>query len=141
MRIEGTTTALRQALLAALPAAGEAFRKASATADLGLPATPPPIPLQATPATSVQMLVALAAIDSAVEKRRKAAVQADRGLTLLEQLDAAIAAGEAVEPAQMAALADWAADFARPDDPLLAPIAEAIELRVRVELARYDRLV
>lgn len=89
------------------------------------------------PATSVQMLVALAAIDPAVERRRKQAVEAERGLTLLDQLDRAVAQGAPADEA-LTALAGWTQTFTLPDDPQLAEIARAVELRVRVELAKHD---
>ena len=98
MRIDTLPVVLRQALLATLAgrsaADGAGFSATAATAPdpAGGPA-PRPVAAMPQPATSVQMLVALAA---------------------------------------------WTRDFTLPEDPQLADIARAVELRVRVELARHD---
>ena len=53
------------------------------------------------------------------------------------RLDREVAAG--APPAEaLEALADWRRGFTLPDDPQLAEIARAVDLRVRVELARHD---
>ncbi len=143
MRIDTLPALLRAALQAnlALPVAGartDARRfDVGATGDGAAEAGGRPVASIAQPATSVQMLVALAAIDPAVERRRKQAVEAERGLTLLDRLDREVAAG--APPAEaLEALADWTRGFTLPDDPQLAEIARAVDLRVRVELARHD---
>ncbi|WP_010214896.1 flagellar assembly protein FliX [Sphingomonas sp. PAMC 26621] len=134
MRVEGVSVPV-QALLAALPRATAGFRATDAApAATELPA--PPRPLQA--ATSVQMLVALAATEPPRERRRRLVAEVDHGLGLLERLHAATAAGVA-PPAMLTELADWAARFVPPDDPQAAAIARDVELRVRVELARHER--
>lgn len=103
-------------------------------------ATPPIVPHHqpaATPATSVQMLVQLAAADPAVEQRRKLAEKAGRGLALLERLDKELLLRPAaVEP--LAPLQDWLETLEMPDDPQLAALMEEIELRVKVELAKHE---
>jgi hypothetical protein len=143
MRVDTLPALLRAALQAnlALPVAGagtDARRfDVGATGDGAAEAGARPVASIAQPATSVQMLVALAAIDPAVERRRKQAVEAERGLTLLDRLDREVAAG--APPAEaLEALADWTRGFTLPDDPQLAEIARAVDLRVRVELARHD---
>jgi hypothetical protein len=142
MRIDTLPALLRQALLATLAgrsaADGTGFSATAATGGdpTGGPA-PRPVAAMPQPATSVQMLVALAAIDPAVERRRRQAVAAERGLTLLDQLDREVAQGAAA-PEALVALAAWTRDFTLPEDPQLADIARAVELRVRVELARHD---
>jgi hypothetical protein len=135
MRIDNVAAVLRQALLAATaakPATG--FRAESDPAV----AKPPPatVPIM-PPATSVAMLVALAANDPVVEQRRKLAADTDRGLSMLERLHRGLAAGEP-SAEQLAELADWVESFTPPDDPTLGPVAREIELRVRVELAKHD---
>lgn len=91
----------------------------------------------ASPATSVEMLVALASVDPVVERRRKLAAEADRGLALLERLHEE-SLGGGVLPERLEQLSAWVASFAVPDDPELASVAQDIELRVRVELAKHD---
>ncbi|HEU0066709.1 MAG TPA: flagellar assembly protein FliX [Sphingomonas sp.] len=90
------------------------------------------------PATSVDMLIALAAMDGPADRRRRAAASADKGLSMLERLRDALAAG-AVPPGRLRELEAWADGFAIPDDPALAGIAREIELRVRVEVAKAER--
>jgi hypothetical protein len=129
LRVEGVSLPV-QALLAALPRATGAFR----ASDVAAPATE--LPLQA--ATSVQMLVALAATEPPRERRRRVVAEVDRGLGLLERLHAVSATGP-VTPAVLAELSDWVEQFVPPDDPQAAEIARDVELRVRVELARHER--
>jgi len=139
MRIEGLPPAIRQALIAAATAKPDAFRAAPEGADAPAPATPPPAAgtVSAQPPTSVAMLVALAAVDPAADRRRRVAAGTDRGLTLLEALRDELELGLA-SPEQLEMLADWAAEFAVPDEPALAALAREVELRVRVELAKHD---
>lgn len=141
MRIDGITPLL-QSMLAdprtrdgfALPAAIAAAATAEAP-----PSTPPPV--VPTSATSVQMMVALAAVDPVAERRRRIAEDADRGLTLLERLRDDLAHGTA-PPERVRELATWVESFAVPDDaavtPEFAQIARDLEVRVRVELAKLD---
>lgn len=134
MRVEGVSLPV-QALLAALPRATGAFRPADA-APSAQEQPVPPRPLQA--ATSVQMLVALAATDPPRDHRRRVVAEIDRGLGLLERFHVASANGP-VAPAMLAELAAWVETVSLPDDPQAAAIARDVELRVRVELARYER--
>ncbi len=135
MRVEGVSLPV-QALLGALSRVSGAFRATDAVAPaIDLP--PPPRPLQA--ATSVQMLVALAATEPPRERRGRAVVAVDRGVSLLERLHAATLAGP-VPSALLADLAEWADHFVPPDDPQAAAIARDVEVRVRVELARHERI-
>jgi hypothetical protein len=143
MRIDGITPLL-QSMLAdtrtrdgfALPAAIASAAAATAEAP---PSTPPPV--VPTSATSVQMMVALAAVDPVSERRRKIAVEADRGLTLLERLRDDLAHG-AAPPERVQELATWVEAFVVPDDaavtPEFAKVARDLEVRVRVELAKLD---
>ncbi len=134
MRVEGVSVPV-QALLAALPRATAGFR-ATDTAPAATEVPAPPRTLQA--ATSVQMLVALAATEPPRERRRRVVAAVDHGLGLLERFHAASVAGT-VLPAMLAEMADWAERFVPPDDPQAADIAREVELRVRVELARHER--
>ena len=133
MRVEGVAPLMG---LAAMTAAAERRSPGSfdvdqppGTAAQGAALTPP--------ATSVEMLVALASVDPAVERRRKMATDADRGLALLERLHQEAMGGE-ILPERLAQLSEWAATFKLPDDPALAAVVRDIDLRVRVELAKHD---
>lgn len=130
---------MQQNLLAALGKAEDAFAAATSAADAQAAATmlPAAVPPAAQPATSVQMLVALAAAEPTAERRRKMAAAADRGLSLLERLHAELVAGVPA-PERLAELLEWSENFEMPDDPQLATVAREIELRVRVEIAKHD---
>ncbi|MXP10445.1 flagellar assembly protein FliX [Pseudoblastomonas halimionae] len=98
----------------------------------------PPAPVQPTPPLgSVQMLVTLAAYDPDKERRRKMAEQGAEGLDELEALQVELATGGAT-PDRLEELAEWVAQLEQPTDPVLASIVADIELRVRVELAKFD---
>jgi len=144
MRVDGLPPAVRQALLAAVAAAGteRARTKEDAGAEAAPAAPPPAVPAGTAlppPATSVAMLVALSAVETPAERRRRMAERTDKGLTLLEDLRDQLARGEAT-PEQLQQLAEWiAAAGPPPEDEALAAVAREVELRVRVELAKYDR--
>lgn len=138
MRIAGLSPVLQQVLLAALPKAQETFRAAAGEPDPRASAAVPPAFATATqPATSVQMLVAMAAAEPVVERRRKMAERADKGLSMLEKLHFELVSG-APSPERLQELAEWSESFEMPDNPQLASLAGEIELRVRVELAKHD---
>lgn len=138
MRIAGLPPALQQGLLAALAKAGDEFAVASARADPASAAIlPAAVPPATQPATSVQMLVALAAAEPPVERRRKMAAATDRGLRLLERLHAELVVGTPA-PERLAELLDWSEGFDPRADPHLAGLAREIEVRVRVEIAKHD---
>ena len=137
MRIEGLPPVMLQALLAAAaPKLDRAFGAAKPDGDLPMQIAAV-IPPATQPATSVQMLVALAAAEPASERRRKIAAETDRGLSMLEGLHAELVAGVAA-PERLRALADWSENFSAPDDPHLAGLAREIELRVKVELVKHE---
>ena len=142
MRIDGITPLLQSMLADARTRDGFALPAATtpaAAASEAPPSTPPPV--VPTSATSVQMMVALAAVDPVSERRRKISVDADRGLTLLERLRDDLAHG-AAPPERVRELATWVEAFVVPDDPAVPPelaqVARDIEVRVRVELAKLD---
>lgn len=141
MQIQGVSMPV-QMVLNALSRADVALRLTLPAQDAA-DAPPPPQPagptLNAT--TSVHVLLAAAtALETPRDKRRREARPAARGLDMLEQLHAAGVKG-APQGQMLDALAQWAAAFELPDDPELAEIARDIELRVRVELAKHDRIV
>lgn len=105
---------------------------ATTTANLPQPAVQPGQPL-----ASVQMLVAIAAYDPERERRRQMAEQGTNGLDELEALQVELIAGEPT-PERLAQLAEWVEKLDTPADPVLAEILAEIELRVRVELAKFD---
>lgn len=100
------------------------------------PARPAGNPVQ--PATSVSMLVALAAADDEVERRRRMAEQAERGLDALEQLDKDMIEGRPTVD-KLRAVAAWSRGIAPPADPELARLVSDIELRALIELAKQER--
>lgn len=138
MRIAGLPPAMQQGLLAALTKAGEDFTTAVKVAETRAGAVlPAPAPSTAQPATSVEMLVALAAAEPPVERRRKMAEATNRGLALLERLHAELLAG-GLEPELVEELVEWSESFQAPENPELAALASEIEVRVRVELAKHE---
>ena len=141
MRITGLPPAMQQSLLTALAKAGEDFKVAAQTAEPRPGAVLPSTTSQATqPATSVEMLVALAAAEPPLERRRKIAQATSRGLLLLEQLHAELLAGT-LPPERVEELVEWSESFEVPSDPQLAALAREVELRVRVEIAKHEMRV
>jgi hypothetical protein len=139
LRIAGLPPVLQQALLAALPKVGETLRSPVAPAEASVPQmTPVAIP---GPATSVQMLVALAAPEPTIDRRRKTAERAEKGVSMLERLHAELALGAEPDPERLQELVDWAESFKAPEDPVLAGLSREIELRVRVEIAKLEMRV
>ena len=139
MQIAGLPPAMLQALLTA---ASPKVERAPAVMT-GVPeaqAAPAVLPPASQPATSVQMLVAMAAMEPPSERRRRIAEETDRGLSLLERLHAELAANVAA-PERLRELAEWAQSFEVPDEPQLAGLAREVELRVRVELAKHERRI
>tara|TARA_B100000678_G_scaffold289734_1_gene300982 strand:- start:582 stop:1001 length:420 start_codon:yes stop_codon:yes gene_type:complete len=139
MRIQGISLPVR-AVLNALSRTDTSFRMPG-TAMAGTEAAPPPPshPLQA--ATSVQVLVAAAAMNETPQQRReREAKRMDKGVRLLERLHAGTLRG-APEPQVLQELVEWAETFSVPENPQLQSLARDIEVRVKVELARHERLV
>lgn len=98
---------------------------------------PQPAVQPAQPLGSVQMLVTLATFDPERERRRQMAEQGETGLDELEALQVELVAGSPT-PERLEQLAEWVAQVEQPTDPVLAGIFAEIELRVRVELAKFD---
>lgn len=140
MRVD-PNAALLQALLgpASARAVGGVARFAPEAPAAPLPAAPPPgiTPPSNAPMQSVAMLVTIAA--ATPEERRKAGItQTGEGLSRLEALHKELVAG-VVGPQRLLALREWTRRRSRPDDPALAAIMDEVELRILVELAKFDR--
>ena len=90
---------------------------------------------------SLQTLVALAALTPLEERRRMQVEQAKRGLDGLDKLHKGLLSG-AVDPETLDTLAEWArtnkGHVTLDDDPKFAALFRDIELRVRVELAKFN---
>jgi hypothetical protein len=136
VRIDSLTPMMARSLMAALPKAAPGFPIAEE--DAARVAQQLPVNGSAgVPQPSVQMLVALAALDPQMERRRRMAQDAERGIDALERLHQELLAGTApVE--RLREVAEWSQSFEMPDDPVLAQILSDIDLRVRVELAKLD---
>ncbi len=140
MRIEGLPLPI-QTVLNALSKPDASFRLPGGAAPrMDVAATPPPAPsLQA--ATSVQVMIAAAALNETPQQiRKREAKRVDRGVSLLERLHQATLGGPP-EPQVLEELAQWAEEFSLPDSPQLQSLARDVELRVKVELARHERFV
>jgi len=137
VRIENLSPMLARSVTAALPKAVPGFSAAEGEAARGAVPQPAVNGPQGVTAPSVQMLVALAAADPEMDRRRRVAKDAERGIDALERLHDALRAG--VAPVErLREIAEWSQSFDTPDDPALAQLLSEIDLRVRVELAKYD---
>ncbi|ATY34515.1 flagellar trans-acting factor FliX [Sphingomonas psychrotolerans] len=126
---------MARSLLAALPKTAPGFPVAEEEA------VARPMPMQGAgpnqPVPSVAMLVTLAAADPSIERRRKQAVDAERGINALDKLHKELATGTpSVE--RLREIVEWSENLEPSDDPVLAGILSDIDLRVRVELAKFD---
>lgn len=137
VRIENIPSLMAHSLLAALPKAAENF---SVTREEKAPVAAPLPPQQANvtnPVPNVAMLVTLAAADPMMDRRRRLAAQAERGVEMLDHLHKEVLVGvPSVE--RLREIAQWSQTLDTPDEPVLAQIMAEIDLRVRVELAKYD---
>jgi hypothetical protein len=138
VRIENISQLMARSLLTALPKVAEGF---SVTREDKAPAAAP-LPLQqqanvTVPVPNVAMLVTLAAADPMMDRRRRLAVQAEKGVEMLDQLHKEVLVGTpSIE--RLREIAQWSQTLDTPDEPVLAQILAEIDLRVRVELAKYD---
>ena len=157
MRIEGISAAGQRAIapvlapslpdLAALhrlanSALEQAGAHPGAAPTHGSGAASGPLPASPQPLGSVQMLVTLAALSPAEERRRVRSGQARHGLDMLDRLHRELLSGRASR-ATLDSLAHWLqsrpnAAALRHDDSHFAALFDDIELRVRVELAKFD---
>lgn len=136
MRIETISPMLVRSLVAALPKVAPRFEA---------PLDAPPLP-HANPAhggtaavttPSVQMLIALGTTDPEVERRRRMARDAERGLDALDRLHRELSTGVASVD-RLREIAEWSQTFETSDNPVLSNLLSEIDLRVRVELAKFD---
>lgn len=139
MRIEGLGATVPQMLIQAL---GRIAPVTPLAREEAAPADGAMLPNSlANPAIgSVQMLIAMSAASPIEERRRKAAQRATRGLDALAALDAAALLG-APDATELASLAAWSHEPREPSEPALDGLLDEIDLRVRVELAKFDREV
>jgi Class II flagellar assembly regulator len=150
MQMNGISTINARQMLSVLDRAmplalmESALLKESGAAKLPV-ATPAPVevPVQqqlpATPQTlgSVQVLVTVSTLNPAEERRRVIVAQAKKGLDALDRLHREMLSGKASK-ASLSALQQWVADMPESDDPKMVSFFKDIELRVRVELAKFD---
>lgn len=135
MRIDSLSPMMARNLLAALPKSVPSL--ASRLEDQAS-ALPHPLPAPgATPPTSVQMLVAIAANNPVVERRRKQARDAERGIDALDRLHKELVAGTP-NVARLREIVEWSQTLPTPVEPELAALMRDIDVRVRVELAKLD---
>lgn len=153
MRVDGISTIAARQMLAvfdnALPVDKLAMRMLREAGRTDAAPSPPPVSLAdpatgqmaATPQTlgNVQVVVAAATLSPAAEKRRAIITKARGGLDALDRLHGEMLSG-AAKASTVAALRDWLADQPdlTEDDPRLAAFYADIDLRVRVELAKFD---
>jgi hypothetical protein len=133
VKVEGISPVMLRGILAALPKAVPEFGLREAEPHAAQPRTAPPT----LPGPSVEMLVALSAAEPAVDRRRRAAAGAEKGLALLDRFHRELVAG-APGRERLRELAEWIANADPPEDPALAPLWRELDVRVRVELAKYD---
>lgn len=138
-RVDIATSMMMRSLLAASPKdASEVQGKEAAAQQQLVPQAGQQTQQTATgPMQNVAMLVTLAAADPSSERRRKAAADADRGLKTLDTLHKELLRGTATAD-RLRELAQWTASAEIPSDPQLAALYREIDVRVRVELAKYD---
>jgi hypothetical protein len=138
-RVDIATSMMMRSLLAASPKdASEVQGKEAAAQQQPMPQVGQQAQQTAAgPMQNVAMLVTLAAADPGSERRRKAAADADRGLKTLDTLHKELLRGTATAD-RLRELAQWTASSEVPSDPQLAALYREIDVRVRVELAKYD---
>ncbi len=135
MRIDSLSPMMARNLLAALPKSVSSLvsRLEDPTASM-----PHPLPAPgATPPTSVQMLVAIAANNPIMERRRKQARDAERGIDALDRLHKELVAGTP-NVARLREIVEWSETVPTPSEPQLAALMREVDVRVRVELAKLD---
>lgn len=100
------------------------------------PTAAPPAALGGPAATSIQMLIAIAAADP--ENRRRSVVDAEKGLSALERLHAERRLGR-LSRHTLREISAWSTTSPVPGDEAAARLFREVELRVLVELAKGER--
>lgn len=135
MRIDSLSPMMARNLLAALP---KSVPSLASRLDEQVAAAPHPQPVPGTlPATSVQMLVAIAANNPVAERRRKQARDVERGIDALDRLHKELVAGTP-NVTRLREIVQWSETVPTPAEPELAALMRDIDVRVRVELAKLD---
>ncbi|WP_313537926.1 flagellar assembly protein FliX [Sphingomonas sp.] len=135
MRIDSLSPMMARNLLAALP---KSVPSLASRLDEQVAVAPHPQPVPgAVPATSVQMLVAIAANNPIAERRRKQARDVERGIDALDRLHKELVAGTP-NVARLREIVQWSETVPTPAEPQLAALMRDIDVRVRVELAKLD---
>ncbi|SFK18206.1 Class II flagellar assembly regulator [Sphingomonas sp. NFR04] len=135
MRIDSLSPMMARNLLAALP---KSVPSLASRLEEQVAAPPHPMPAPGTiAATSVQMLVAIAANNPIAERRRKQARDVERGIDALDRLHKELVAGTP-DVGRLREIVQWSETVPTPADPQLAALMREIDVRVRVELAKLD---
>ncbi len=114
------------------------FSDSMAAAGVDGPSSLPAIDA-ASSLAAVSSVVAVQAVPDATEQNRKAARQGQDVLDALDELREGLLAGT-LSVGQLHRLADMvSARRSHTDDPGLTAVLDQIELRARVELAKYER--
>lgn len=125
---------------------GEEAGQAAAAVPAGAGSTAPPFHPQTQMLSSVHMLLALSALNPLEARRKQQIAQARRGLDGLEQLHTELMEGT-VGSRTLEGLVQWLRDEkgersalieGDKDDRTFAGLMDEIELRVRVELAKFN---
>ena len=134
MRIDGTSRTGVPGYAAALRRAGGASFAPDAEAAVARPAAAAPV----LPTAGLEALLALQAVDDVVLKRRKAVRRGTQMLDTLDEVKADLLAGRVSEGRlnQLLALLGQAREATEAG---LDATLDEVELRVRVELAKFGR--
>ena len=149
MRIDGINAFQMRQALPALDAAvsmatitAKVLQQATETAKGATPQIETPVQQQ-VPATpqqnlgSLSMLVALSSLTPSDERKRTQLSQARKGLDGLDKLHREMLSGQ-TNKSTLSSLQEWLKEMPESDDEKLAQFFKDIELRVRVELAKFD---
>jgi hypothetical protein len=148
MRIDGISSIMPRHIMPAIDAAvplaniaAKTFQEASKAGNSSTPAIEQQAQPQvaATPQAmgSVQMLVAVSSVTPAEEKRKVQVALARKGLDALDRLHREMLSGKASK-STLESLKQWLDDMPDPDDEKMNKFFKDIELRVRVEMAKFD---
>lgn len=94
--------------------------------------------MKPVPPASVEMLIAVAAVEAPAEQRARTVRRANEGLDRLGRLRDAMLRGD-LDAETLNGLASWVSRRGEQGDAGMQSLMEEIELRVLVELAKQDR--